>query len=223
MEIFLSLLFVNNDLYVCFIRAPRSIIIIGPVYLPTTRRQIKVAPLFCSATVKVTVFTPPRKAQRGGVRIELNIHIFGNGKWTYHIQNFQRTNFSQALLDWLTCVFVIHLLFIRSNKSICKCDQKLFNYVCMTGIYIVSWPFKTRGWFHRPAQETTAWWCPAAGANFASWVFFANENLCSKLLKQFITIFSWKRTRILSLAYSNSKGLEWGKGDWQLQQNCYIN
>lgn len=145
MEIFLSLLFVNNDLYVCFIRAPRSIIIIGPVYLPTTRRQIKVAPLFCSATVKVTVFTPPRKIQRGGVRIELNIHLFGNGKWTYHIHNFERTNFLQALLDWLSCVFVIHLLFIRSNKSICKCDQKLFNYVCMTGIYIVSWPFKTRG------------------------------------------------------------------------------
>lgn len=73
MEIFLSLLFVNNDLYVCFIRAPRSIII-GPVYLPTTRRQIKVAPLFCSATAKVTVFTPPRKIQR--VRIELNTYIW---------------------------------------------------------------------------------------------------------------------------------------------------
>lgn len=74
MEIFPCLLFVNNDLYVCFIRAPRSIIIIiGPVYLPATRRQIKVAPF---------LFTSYRfhASQKDTERIELNEHVFGNGK-----------------------------------------------------------------------------------------------------------------------------------------------
>lgn len=72
---FLSLLFVNNDLYVCFIRASRSIII-GPVYLPATRRQIKVAPLFSSTTAKVTVFTPPRNIDREEERTIEYTHIW---------------------------------------------------------------------------------------------------------------------------------------------------